>query len=238
MCRAGAAAAPGMHVHSTPAGGLRTPTGRGARERRGHGQNPPGEPPHTKDGPRFLRPCRFGEACRGISTYCRFTHPKIQVGSDDWQTVHRKRRRSIRFAAPLVDDEIIIDDDIFDHLNDIEIANQHEGHSAISATDAPMHSELSEFRSGMSDMSQDLVPDSPELQSPTGSGLRCLTPESRDSACALDNSMDRDFCFDSASDDDSDHAPRAMTRVDGCVSLLPFGIQSHNQKITGQSISF
>ena len=70
-----------------------------------------------KDGPRFSRPCRFGAACRGISTYCRFVHPKIQADSNDWQTVVRKRRRSIRFAAPLVDDDIEIDV-IIDHLND------------------------------------------------------------------------------------------------------------------------
>ena len=128
----------------------------------------------------------------------------------------------------MVYDDIFIDDAIVDHLNDIVIANHHEGHSAISAIDAPM-------QVLQSDNSQS------ELSSPTGGDFQCLTPETRDSVCALDPSAERFLDFDvvaTSSDDGSDSAPRAMARVDGCVSLLPFGIHRHNREITGQAVSF
>ena len=217
-----------------PAGGLRTPPCRSNKhsKRHGHGRNPLGEPLRGAIGhAKIDQTCRYGSACRGRKSYCRYAHPVEKVAPGGWSVVVKKRRRYIRDVPPIVDDEVIIDDAIIDSLNDI--VNHYDSHSAISATDA-MHVES---ESGMFDMSQDLVPDNSELQSPTGSGFRCLTPESRDSACALDNSMDRDSLSD-ASDEDSDHAPRAMTRVNGCASLLPFGFHGHNQKITGHSISF
>ena len=245
MCRFDASSTPsctysGNSHEQLPAGGLRTPTGRGNKHsRHGHGRNPLGEPLRGVIGQTKIdRTCRYGSACRGRKSYCRYAHPVDEAVPSDWSVVVRKRRRFIRDAPPVVNDDVIIDDAIIDSLNDI--VNHHDSHSAISAQDAMRES----FRSGVSDShreegaSQDLVPDSPELQSPTGSEFRCLTPESHESACALDNDMDRDSRQDCTSDEDSDHAPIAMTRVNGCVSLLPFGIHGHNQRIVGQSISF
>ena len=108
------------HDHSA-AGGLRTPTG--------SNQNIDQCSRHS------ARSCRYGSACRGQFSYCRYAHPVVvDPVRSDWSVV---RRRRSRFRGAVVDD-VIYDDAIIDNLNDIDIANQYEQCSKISAPDA-MH---------------------------------------------------------------------------------------------------
>jgi hypothetical protein len=78
-------------------GGLRTPAGGNDNknmniQRRGRVQNPSGEHPRAIRG--TLKPCRYGNACRGINSYCKFSHADNAV-NDEWSVVSRKRRRSV-----------------------------------------------------------------------------------------------------------------------------------------------
>ena len=50
--------------------------------------------------------CRYGSACRGRKSYCRFAHPAEKVVPGDWSVVVRKRRRSNRGAAEEVSDDV------------------------------------------------------------------------------------------------------------------------------------
>ena len=106
----------------------------------GHGQNPSGEPLRRPLGrlTKIDQTCRYGSACRGRKSYCRYAHPVEKVVPGDWSVVVRKRRRCNRGAAEEVSDDVISDDAIIDALKDIDSAIANEHHSAISATDA-MH---------------------------------------------------------------------------------------------------
>ena len=110
------------HPNYYAAGGLRTPTGSNK---------------HIDQSSRHsARSCRYGSACRGQFSYCRYAHPVVvDPVLSDWSVVARRRRSRIRGA---VVDDIINDDAIIYNLNDIDIAYHYEQHSKISAPDA-MH---------------------------------------------------------------------------------------------------
>ena len=188
MCRLGASVDASPSTSCSNAYSGNDARGNTKPYKKGGRQNPSGEPSRRPFGrplgheTKINRMCRYGIACRGRLSYCRFTHPVEKVVPGDWSVVVRKRRRCIRGAADEVSDDIISDDAIIDTLNDIQTTIIMERHSAISAQDA-MHD-----KSGTLNVSQDLVPDNleSELSSPTGSELRCLTPETHDSVCALD----------------------------------------------------
>ena len=143
MCRFDAS----IHSHSRnsheqlAAGGLRTPTGSGNKHsnarRHGHGRNSLDEPLHAnidQSSRHSARSCRYGSACRGQFSYCRYVRPVVvDTVLSDWSVVARRRRSRTRGA---VVNDIFYDDAIIDSLNDIDIANHYEHHSEISAPDA------------------------------------------------------------------------------------------------------
>ena len=228
-----------MNSHEHPnyyaAGGLRTPTG--------SNKNIDQSSRHS------ARSCRYGSACRGQFSYCRYANPVVvDPALSDWSVVVR-RRRSPRIRGAVVN-EVVHDDAVVDNLVDIDIANHYGQFSEFSAPDA-MHDNFDNaFLAPESELSS---PYNTGLSSPAGSGMSLsldgLELNSHSDLSYDGSEPDHDSFHDNAyaqsvngfygtsyAGEAISHVTKAMTRVTGCVSLLPFSMHSHKQ--TGHSTSF